>query len=538
MNQNQFKLLALCDNPTGVTGFGQVARELLTRFRPWFAEVDVWAINYHGAKYDRARFPFHLFPASGTVDGQHQEWFTAPRLTMFLNELAAGGYTHVWLLNDPSALTMLQTPVSAPKATAFPQVLKKICAHRGIRSLLYFPVDAPMEKEWGAIIDAVDVAVAYTHYGRDEAQRVSRRRDIQVQPHGVNLEHFHPLELPRKPFNLTVLGKPFFQVTESKKLLLTVAALNRRKDLAASLRILRGLLDRGVKAFWFLHAYGDPSQADGVDLRAVARQLKLEEQVDWSWTGAVLPDLQRGLLPEEINAFYNAADMLLSTTLGEGWGLPLTEALAAGCPVAAPAHTAVLEIMTAVNSFDCGRVIPLPHIHQAVVLPGDNARLRPVVDVPAAVRVLAGYFARHHGRRGLNTSAQEWLDWSRIAEAWRPYFFEPLGGGVDAILQAAGGSRIDFAEASGPAQPSPSEGVALIPTGENSSNPPDASAGLTAVAGADINSPASHTSRITGAPAQPHGAASTLEPAGGDPTEDRPPSADPDTPAGSLESQP
>jgi glycosyltransferase involved in cell wall biosynthesis len=47
------------------------------------------------------------------------------------------------------------------------------------------------------------------------------------------------------------------------------------------------------------------------------------------------PDLAR---------MYNAADLTLSTSLGEGWGFSFTEALACGCPLALPMHTSGREL--------------------------------------------------------------------------------------------------------------------------------------------------------------------------------------------------
>ncbi len=47
----------------------------------------------------------------------------------------------------------------------------------------------------------------------------------------------------------------------------------------------------------------------------------------------------------EMASLYNAADVYVCTSRGEGWNLPLTEAAACGVPVIAPRHTAHLDYL-------------------------------------------------------------------------------------------------------------------------------------------------------------------------------------------------
>jgi glycosyltransferase involved in cell wall biosynthesis len=52
-----------------------------------------------------------------------------------------------------------------------------------------------------------------------------------------------------------------------------------------------------------------------------------------------------GLLSEQyLNDVYNAADIFLHASRGEGFGIPLVEAQAAGCPVIAPRSSAMTEL--------------------------------------------------------------------------------------------------------------------------------------------------------------------------------------------------
>ena len=45
-----------------------------------------------------------------------------------------------------------------------------------------------------------------------------------------------------------------------------------------------------------------------------------------------------------LNGIYNSSDIYLTTTLGEGWGLTITEAFATKLPVIAPNTTSIREL--------------------------------------------------------------------------------------------------------------------------------------------------------------------------------------------------
>jgi glycosyltransferase involved in cell wall biosynthesis len=83
---------------------------------------------------------------------------------------------------------------------------------------------------------------------------------------------------------------------------------------------------------WPLVLRGDP-QPKSPDVRAMIDQLGLREDV------IVLPSLPR----EDLPALYGAASALVFPSLYEGAGMPVLEAQACGCPVAASAIPAIRE---------------------------------------------------------------------------------------------------------------------------------------------------------------------------------------------------
>jgi glycosyltransferase involved in cell wall biosynthesis len=142
-----------------------------------------------------------------------------------------------------------------------------------------------------------------------------------------------------------------------------------------------------------------------------------------------------GILPEHvINDIYNCADLTLSTALGEGWGFSITEAAAAGCPVACPDHTSCAEIA---NEFAArgmmGLIFKLPVSRNAVVHVNDNSRVRWPLDVLESAKAIDAHarFAmereRRTGRRMIgispfNDNVRDWLSWDRIAGEWLKLF--------------------------------------------------------------------------------------------------------------------
>lgn len=426
-------LLVLGDSPLVNTGFGRVLQELLSRWEAHFDRIDVWAINHMGkpAPIGSRWGPpkYRLFPAG-------RDWARPDLMQGFLELLQTepadgrlSDYTHVFILQDTFLLRL----------NSFPEALQKVAELRKIKTLLYYPVDAPIEPDWTDILSAVDVPVAYTHWGLREAaeavlvRRRQRQKDmdehcgktripeprvpVAVLPHGVDAEVFFPLwgDL-REAARREIFGE---WLKPGDRLLVNVNQQQRRKDMVGSLSLIRELRRLDPRYRLFLHCQPDNKQ-EGVCLDEVARQLGLEYGVDWAHSGSLWQSNHPPQPLNWMNQLYNAADMTVSTTLGEGWGLSLTEAWAAGCPVAAPGHTSCTEIMAsrlAEAPLEGGLLLPLDE--RPVVLVNDNNRVRYPVDVRASAQAIHRWFERGlTGRPGLSKGARQWLSWDRIAAEW------------------------------------------------------------------------------------------------------------------------
>lgn len=409
---NPRKLLCLCDSPTRQTGFGRVAQNLLSRWLAAgaFSEIDVWGIGYEGWPYDKGKHPFRIFP------GQRYEapnWYHPANLDRFLKILAGGNYSHVWLMQDTFLLSRHE----------FPADLARVCREGGIKSLLYFPVDSALEPAWMEIVCAVDEAVAYCEYGAGEARRLCKPGEqghkIHVIPHGVDHSIYYPARVSGEDRARVFVGADGRSMVSPDDFLIVNVNMNqRRKGLIQTLEIFKrikeihvGTHGGGVKLYMHMRR---ANEGEGVDLGVAAAQLGLGNDV-------LFPPEElwpRGLDEMGLARLYNMADLLLTTSLGEGWGLPITEAMACGTPVAGPRHTSVAEIMDG----DRGLLFKTAGLDW---MPGDNSRLRPRADVRDAALEIAGAIVMPAHTEQRVQRALDWvreLSWEKIALKWEELF--------------------------------------------------------------------------------------------------------------------
>jgi len=231
-------------------------------------------------------------------------------------------------------------------------------------------------------------------------------------------------------------------VEDDTFLMLGVNKNEWRKDPLRMLEILVGLRRLGVPAKLLLRM--DPMSAmGGIHLDMAAKQLGLTYGVEWCHVGPVDD--------EALAALYNAADLYLTTSLGEGWGLGVTEAMACHCPVAMPCHTSLAEIGDCVTAtMGNGRTVfprqPSPDLvprppspapagegSGPIWLPletgfvcGADTRLRHRVELQGAIQQI--YEAREHGKCGGGVRRALGVGWLKTWDAVSATLFQLLMG--------------------------------------------------------------------------------------------------------------
>ena len=118
--------------------------------------------------------------------------------------------------------------------------------------------------------------------------------------------------------------------------------LVRRKNIELGLRVLAALRSEGCDATYIITGAPDPHQADGVayhaELKSLTAELGIAEHVLFLGESGPLGD-------DDVRSLYVMADALFFPSTGEGFGLPLIEALAHRLPIFCsnlPVHGEVL----------------------------------------------------------------------------------------------------------------------------------------------------------------------------------------------------
>ena len=145
---------------------------------------------------------------------------------------------------------------------------------------------------------------------------------------------------------------------------------------------------------------------------------------------------------EVLNYIYNSSDVVVSTTLGEGWGLSSTEAMATKTPIVFPNNTSLTEIVGS----DRGYLYPSGEtVDDYLVLPNDNEVVRPVGSVSEMAKLLVHVY---DNRAEAEERAQNAYNWIRSNLSWPknivPRFHEAIQKGVVDMIRQAESAEPEF----------------------------------------------------------------------------------------------
>ena len=468
VEQKKIRILALCDSPTAATGFAQVSRNILRGLADTGRyEIDVLGINFYGDFYDRTKHPYNIYPA------MPQGWNDMYGRGRLSNALNGGedkfGLVPPWdllfTIQDPFIIEGmgLDTPFGEQLRVTADLWKRQLPPELWFKWIAYWPVDADLKENWVTrSITLPHYPVAYCDWGKEQmlkwdkpqhevrfklASNVQQEKKwarltipnlkdrVSVINHGVDINVFKPVpEEEIKKFR-----KDFFHglLADDTFLVVNVSRNQPRKDIPRTLKAFAEFRKMVPNSHLYLHM---KEQDAGGSISEMARNFGLIQEQDYS----IPADFNAGVgFPiETVNMIYNAADVCVTTTLGEGWGFITTEAMACKTPIIAPNITSILDIFNSYvpegkdlnvwleeEGWDKVRGIPARagSTNSEWVCLGmeDNERIRPLTNVDDLVQKLLWVYKYPERAKKITERAYEWvqeLAWDKIVLKWDELF--------------------------------------------------------------------------------------------------------------------
>jgi glycosyltransferase involved in cell wall biosynthesis len=325
------KILWLSDGGC-TTGFGRVTHSIGERLvRDFGHEIHVLAINHRGDDYPSILDPTQKTPL----------WLYRPEV--FKTDDMYGNSRIIEMLgNGPDVVVMLNDPhmILAQIFNNQHDTEKRLLRSRPL--LTYIPCDGyDLPPQWTSMLPAIGKVVTMSRFGQ------AQYPGSEMVYHGVDPERFWPVS--EKPITVST-GETLQTKRECKKafgldadgfLILRVDSNSGRKDYAATIKALIPVMKRHRDVQVWFHC--DPMKGTGAsNLNMIIS--KYEGMAKRFFFPGMHSSFQ-GWPEQDLNALFSAADMFVSTSRGEGFGLTLAEAASAGLPIVAQNVSAIPEVV-------------------------------------------------------------------------------------------------------------------------------------------------------------------------------------------------
>lgn len=298
------------------TGFARVNHSVIKNLPPDY-EVHHLAINYHG---DPHQYQHAIYPASlgGDIYG-------LGRLTSMIHGIKPD---IIFILNDAWMIDMYLAKI------------KNEVQGIHIPTVVYFPVDAEEHNQsFYQNFDAVDAVCVYTEFGKNTLLDVKssniNAKSIKVVPHGISKDLFFPIDT-------SVAKEIVYPKDRTEEFLNSFIILNAnrnqpRKRIDITLWAFSEFQKNKPDVKLYLHM----GALDlGVDIIGKARVYGFENKLVLSTTQMHIPNIP----DRQLNLIYNATEVGLNTSVGEGWGLTNWEHGSTGKLQIVPRHSSLEEI--------------------------------------------------------------------------------------------------------------------------------------------------------------------------------------------------
>lgn len=381
------RILWCGDSPTVDTGFARCTRAACAALHEAGHEVTVLGINESG---DPHEYPYPIYPAVSLRD-RSRRFFGEDRLPALSARL------------KPDVIVLLQDPWNAP---AYLSAFEELEIERP-PVVGWLAVDSK-NHPGSAELDALHHVVTWTQFAIDELRAGGYTGPASIVPLGVDTTLFRPVDLGASRKGLSI--------PEGAFIVGSVGRNQPRKRLDLTIRYFAEWITRHEVEDAYLLLKVAPTGERGCDIRSVAAYygpaLEGKIRVCEQPAGHGLPD-------DFMPSVYSAMDVYLTTTQGEGWGLPPMEAMACGVPVVAPDSSALGE-------WAAPAAMLVPCTSTALTAPLNNFpyTIGGVPDQEATIAALQALYESaelraEHRARGLALAARPEYQWSSVGAAFR-----------------------------------------------------------------------------------------------------------------------
>lgn len=298
------------------------------------------------------------------------------------------------------------------------------------RTAAWVPVDhMPVPPAVRRFFDMGALPVAMSQFGA--AQLARSGLDPRYVPHAIDTAVFRPGATYGGRSGRQLLGIP------EDRFLVGMVANNKgrhpaRKGFDVAFQAFAALRASFPDAALYVHADRNGTVHD-VDLAALAERCRIPEDSVFFPEGYAL---RSGLPDDLMAAFYGAFDVLLAPSMGEGFGIPVIEAQACGCPVIVSEFSAQPELVGA--GWTVQGQLSNDEDQQAWLF-------QPFVE-DVAMRLVEAREAR--GDRLLRDRAASWaqaFDADAVyAARWRPLLDHMAQAATPPVLDLCGGGAVDL----------------------------------------------------------------------------------------------
>lgn len=418
-------MLVLTDSPKLHTGFAGVGREIWTYLNRT-GKYDIKCVGwFHQETNEEVTYPIYTTEKDAQGRISQEDKYAHKSFPAFVEKFQPD---LVWTLGD---MWMVDHVANCPNRKSF-------------KWIGYFPIDGhPSPSKWGCIVENMDVAVAYGKYGIEVIKQRAPKANLKYIYHGVDTKAFKPLEYSdRMSARKALIG------VDDKKTIIGIVARNQPrkafdKMFEAYFHILNGayikckdcgkitifkydVIKREIYPISKCKHCGSESVTAGKTRDDVRLYIHgaivdcgwdlLDLQTDFNLHGKVLVNtalkIGVGVSEHTLNGIYNSFDIFTLPTRGEGFGLPILEAMAAGVPVVVTDYSAHPEWVSG-----CGELVPpavlesepLTNIRRAIIDVNEYVEsLLKLIDDPI-LRAKYGSLGRERAKT---------MDWSIICKQW------------------------------------------------------------------------------------------------------------------------